>query len=237
MKVVTANPRAGITGLIQKADLKGLLERAAEVHGHYCPGLASGVKAAYAGASRLDLPDSEGMERVMAEVECNNCFVDGIQVVTGCTFGNNALIYRDLGKTAVTLYRRGEGSGLRIAVKNIAPGVGLSDAEQRDAQRLFEKAVKQRQEHSEEEGHRFRQLWAKSGHALLEQPDEDVLEIESVEVAEPEYAPIYDSVTCSACREKVMETRVRLRSGEPVCLTCAGERHWLVDGSGIRLSQ
>ncbi len=231
------NPRVRIAGLIQKADLKGLLEAAAEVHGHYCPGLATGVKAAYAGVSRLELADSEGMERVMAEVECNNCFVDGIQVVTGCTFGNNALIYRDLGKTAVTLYRRGQGRGLRIAVKNVTPGVGLSDAEQQEAQQLFEKAVNQRGQLSEEESHRFRQLWKRAGYALLDLPEEDVLEIESVEVAEPDYAPIHESATCSACGEKVMETRARLRSGEPMCLACAGEKHWLVDGSGIRLSE
>lgn len=121
-------------------------------------------------------------------------------------------------------------------MKNIAPGVRLSDAEQSDAQRLFEKAVKQRQELGEEESLRFRELWARSGYALLELPDEDVLEIESVEVAEPEYAPIYESVTCSACGDKVMETRARLRSAKPLCLVCAGEKHWLVDGSGIRLS-
>src|SRR5664280_2902492 len=50
--------------------------------------------------------ENTGMEEVVAIVECNNCFTDGIQVVTGCTFGNNALIYKDLSKTAVTVARR-----------------------------------------------------------------------------------------------------------------------------------
>ena len=56
------------------------------------------------------------MEEVVAIVECNNCFTDGIQVVTGCTFGNNALIYKDLGKTAVTVARRLDGAGVRLVV-------------------------------------------------------------------------------------------------------------------------
>ncbi|MCL4502615.1 MAG: FmdE family protein [Deltaproteobacteria bacterium] len=45
---------------------------------------------------------------MVAIVECNNCFTDGIQAVTGCTFGNNALIFQDLGKTAVTVASLGQ---------------------------------------------------------------------------------------------------------------------------------
>ncbi|MEM2924481.1 MAG: FmdE family protein [Methanocellales archaeon] len=56
------------------------------------------------------------MEEVLAIVETNNCFSDGIQFVTGCTFGNNALIYRDYGKIAMTFWRR-DGKGIRIAVR------------------------------------------------------------------------------------------------------------------------
>ena len=49
-------------------------------------------------------------------METNNCFTDGIQYISGCTLGNNALIYRDYGKTAVTFTRR-DGQGLRISVR------------------------------------------------------------------------------------------------------------------------
>ena len=59
------------------------------------------------------------MEKVTCIIECNNCFSDGVQITTGCTFGNNALIYRDLGKNAFTLIRRG-GRALRVTVRNEA---------------------------------------------------------------------------------------------------------------------
>ncbi|TDA32815.1 MAG: hypothetical protein DSO02_03405 [Hadesarchaea archaeon] len=58
----------------------------------------------------LPLPGSEGLrdrhekaggekgrrgetigERLLALVECNSCFTDGVQVATGCTLGNNCL--------------------------------------------------------------------------------------------------------------------------------------------------
>ena len=230
------NPRAEIEKLIGAGNLRELMERAALMHGHYCPGLASGVKAARAGMTRSGLLESEGMEKVMADVECNNCFVDGIQLVTGCTLGNNALIYRDLGVTAVTLYRRGDGTGLRVRVKELTPGTGLSDRETQQARELFEKSVKQRRDLDQEETRRFRTLWRKSAYALLDLPEDDLLSFETVEVAEPPYAPIHDSVTCARCGETVMESRARLRRGDILCLRCAGEQHGMVDGSGIDVS-
>ena len=226
------DPRANTEQMVQQENLQGLLEHAAEIHGHVCPGVAAGVKAAATAMRRLDL-QSEGMEDVMAEVECNNCFVDGIQAVSGCTLGNNALIYRDLGKTAVTFYRRGDSTGLRLCVRHMGPGVGLDDDEAEEADRLFEKAVKERKELDEAESRRFRKLWHSAAGGILDMPDEEFFAIETVEVSPPTFAPIFDSAECSVCGEEVMETRARLQGGEPVCLSCSGEHHWLVHGAGI----
>jgi len=218
--------------MIAENDLQGLLQRAAEIHGHICPGLAAGVKAAATAMRRLDL-QSEGMEDVMAEVECNNCFVDGIQAVSGCTLGNNALIYRDLGKTAVTFYCRGNSTGLRLCVREMGPGVALDDDEAEEADRLFEKAVEERKELDETESRRFRELWRTASQGILDMPADEFFRIETVEVSPPSFAPIFDSAECSVCGEEVMETRARLQGGEPVCLSCSGEHHWLVHGAGI----
>ena len=231
-KTETQNPRETIEELVSEGDLDALLERAAEVHGHICPGLAAGVKAAFVAAKRLGL-ENEGMEDVMAEVECNNCFVDGIQVVSGCTLGNNALIYRDLGKTAVTFYRRGEDEGLRLLVREMSPGIGLDEEGQEEADELFTKAVRERQELTEAESRRFRELWRACGRAVLDLSEEEYFKIETVQVEEVSYAPIFDSATCSLCGEDVMETRARLHQGKPVCLSCAEDVHWLVHGAGI----
>ena len=100
-----ASARAAVETMIRSKDLEGLLRHAETMHGHRCPYLALGVKAGQYAMDYLD-QENTGMEEMVAIVECNNCFTDGIQVVTGCTFGNNALIYKDLGKTAVTVARR-----------------------------------------------------------------------------------------------------------------------------------
>lgn len=230
------DPRNGIERLIAAGDLPALLDAAARVHGHYCPGLASGVRAAVAGSRRLGIVHSDGMEKVMAIVECNNCFVDGIQVVSGCTLGNNALIYRDLGRTAVTFYQRGKPTGLRVVVTGLGAGDGLEGEEKEEAADLFHRAVRKRKELSDEESRRFRELWRQSAYGLLAVPDEDLLHISTVPVEETAYAPIVDSAVCSVCGAKVMESRARLRGGRPVCLPCAGEPYGVLAGFGIHLS-
>ena len=92
-----ASARQPIETMIRSGDLEGLLRQAEAIHGHLCPFVSLGVKAGQYAMKHLDT-GSTGMEEVVAIVECNNCFTDGIQVVTGCTFGNNALIFRDLGQ-------------------------------------------------------------------------------------------------------------------------------------------
>ena len=99
------NPRQEIEEAIAAKDLSKLLRMNGMLHGHFCPFSAIGVKAAVRAVRELEVR-ATGMEEVVAIVETNNCFSDGIQFVTGCSFGNNALIYRDYGKTAFTLARR-----------------------------------------------------------------------------------------------------------------------------------
>ena len=226
------NPRTTIEKLITAGDLPGLLNRAAELHGHYCPGLALGVKAAYIAGKRLGIVHSDGMEELMAVVECNNCFVDGIQAVSGCTLGNNALIYKDFGKTAVTFYRRDDNSGLRLVVNG---SVGNQEEGQREKEtrELFDKAVKKREALTSEESRRFKELWGESTYRVLERPEDEIFKIETVEVPQIEYAPMFNSIQCSRCGEKVMETRIRMKNNEPVCIACAGDDYWMVAGRGI----
>jgi len=112
------NPRAPIEAMIREGDLEGLLKKAGELHGHFCPYVALGVRAGYGALKALGIERNLGMEEVVAIVETNNCFSDGVQMTTGCSFANNALIYYDLGKTAVTVARR-DGQAVRVAVRAI----------------------------------------------------------------------------------------------------------------------
>jgi formylmethanofuran dehydrogenase subunit E len=207
-----ASARQAVETMIRSRDLEGLLRHAETIHGHRCPFLALGVKA---GQYTMDFLDQEstGMEEVVAIVECNNCFTDGIQVVTGCTFGNNALIYKDLGKTAVTVARRHDGAAVRLVVH--------PDFRQRLFARypaagpLFEKVMVQRQGTAEDH-HRL---------------------VETCTIQMPALARILATEVCERCGEGVMESRIRVQAGQKVCLACAGEEYYTLTGQGISCSR
>lgn len=224
------SPRAAIEHLVEQGDLEGLLRKAGELHGHFCPYLSYGVRAAYVALRQLGIESNTGMEKVVAIVETNSCFSDGVQMVTGCTFGNNALIYEDVGKTAVTVAKRDE-TAIRVALKQ-----GVSDsfaARYPEAHELFQRIVVRREEVAEEDSARMMRLWAETSFGELALPDEELFNVESKTIRPPAYAPIFASVTCSVCGESVMETRARLREGKPACMQCAGTEHYVLDGSGI----
>jgi formylmethanofuran dehydrogenase subunit E len=220
------DPRRKIEEAVQAGELGTLLKMSGMLHGHFCPGSALGVKAGARAMRDLGVKSSTGMEEVIAIVEVNSCFSDGIQIVTGCTFGNNALIYRDLGKTAFTLAKR-SGEGIRISVK---PG-GM-EGQASEASRLFRQLINERKS-AESDPIKVSQLQIEAAFKLLDVPDEEVFDIKKVKIKIPDYARIYASVKCSVCGENIMEPRARLKEGKPICLTCAGLQFFQLAGDGI----
>ena len=83
-------------------------------HGHWCPGLAIGIRAAEWALKEMGkAPDEE----IVAVVETDMCGVDAIQYLTGCTFGKGNLIHKDYGKNAFTFYRRRDGKAMRLVLR------------------------------------------------------------------------------------------------------------------------
>jgi len=217
--------------LVEERDYEGILRYAREFHGHVCPYVALGIRASMIameelGVGRLDYSGSVD-ERILAVVETNNCFTDGVQVTTGCTLGNNSLIYFDLGKTALTLVKRSDWNGVRV----YADGERLRRHYPPEAVELFNRVVKERKG-TDEERKRLWELWEEIAHKMLRLPKNE-FKVERVRVEPIEQAPIFESVRCSGCGELVMGTRVVYRDGRPLCLKCAGERYYAVIGRGI----
>jgi formylmethanofuran dehydrogenase subunit E len=225
-------PREAIKKLLAEGNLEKLLEKAAEIHGHYCSYMALGVRATYVAFKKLGIVESTGMEEILAIVECNNCFVDGIQAISGCTLGNNALIYKDLGKTAVTFIRRKENKAIRVVVKYSGDEM-KKNPDTEEAMALFDKAVKKREKLTSKERKHMKELWTVMSFQVLEKPEKEIFEIKKVKPEKIEYAPIFESIQCSVCGENVMETRIRIKENKPVCISCAGDEYWMVAGSGI----
>lgn len=105
-------------------------EKAIEFHGHACPGLAIGYKAAEAAMKVLgDARDTD--EELVAVVQNDSCAVDAIQSVLGCTAGKGNLIFKNMGKQVYTVGRRSDGTAVRIALKYEILSGGTGTKEER----------------------------------------------------------------------------------------------------------
>ncbi len=101
------------------------LRRAVAFHGHLCPGLLIGWRAARAAADALEATGSPDEELILI-AENDSCSVDAFQALLSTTFGKGNLIFRDYGKQVFTLGDRRSGRSVRVALRSDAFPVGLS---------------------------------------------------------------------------------------------------------------
>ena len=187
-------------------------EEVVKFHGHSCMGLATGYRVAEAALKALD-NDRDIDEEIVAVVENDNCSIDAIQYVTGCTFGKGNLIFYDYGKPVYTFARRSNQKAVRIVAK------GLDDNKYRELADLRQKISSG--EFTAEEQERFKQLSSEAMQQLLSEPLDNVVDVLEITYNIPEKARIFNSITCNSCGEKVMEPRARVENGEIVCIPCA----------------
>jgi len=174
-------------------------------------GLALGYRAGKAGLQRLNSIRSPD-EGLVAIAETDNCAVDALQVLTGCTMGKGNIFFYDYGKNAFTIGRRDTGEAVRIV------GRSLDDVLGESYEQLRSKALSCAASQSEMQ--RFRETQSGALQRILD-ADEDILfKIEQVQLDFPVRARVFPSIVCSSCGERVMEPRVRLLNGKFVCIPC-----------------
>lgn len=194
--------------IIDREDFK----RCEKFHGHICPGLSIGYRAASIGLERLSeqrAPDEE----VVAVVETDACCVDAIQVLTGCTFGKGNFIYKDNGKMVFTFFSRNSGKGVRIAMR---PGAFALNKEHAA---LLEKVMAGNAD--KEAGLRFRELHQKRSYDVLEMPIDKLFAITEVTLPPPPKARIEPSEPCALCGEPTMASKLVAVGDGKQCRECA----------------
>jgi tRNA-Thr(GGU) m(6)t(6)A37 methyltransferase TsaA len=223
-----SNPRRQIISQILAGETDKLLIKAAQIHGHYCPGLAMGIMAATFAMQQIKAR-SDGMEDLIVITETNNCVSDGIQFVTGCSFGNNALIFKDIGKTAFTISKR-EGKGIRISTRPDSRKY-ISQIKGKFSKQ-YEKVIKI-QNHNDQEIALLKKLGIEKAFAILKLDFEKIFKVEEVEIDIPSYAPSHESILCEKCGESIMASRIIQKDGKKLCIPCSGESYFQLDGHGI----
>ena len=188
-----------------------MVQKTVAFHGHMCPGLAIGIRAAE--VALRDIGPHAHDEEVVAVVETDMCGVDAIQSLTGCTFGKGNLIHLDYGKNAFTFYRRSDGKGIRLVTRPDAFGEPDPEFESL-RERLGDADL------TPEERKRFWELHAARSRQILDIPLDELFELKEPEGKIPRHARVMDSVACEGCSEQVMETRTRRFEGKTLCIPC-----------------
>lgn len=196
-------------------------EDAVAFHGHTCPGLALGYRAAEYAMKHLNSGRS-GDEELVAIVENDACGVDAVQAIAGCSVGKGNLILRDLGKHAYTFINRKTGTAIRL-VQRPEP---LTERLDPGAAALRTKVMSGKATPAEEK--EFEERQAAIIGKILTIPFGELFIEKEARSEIPGRARISGSVPCAVCGEMVAEHRARVKNGKIVCIPCAGEysRGW-----------
>lgn len=187
------------------------LEMAIQFHGHICPGLLMGVRAAEFALEKLAVdPDID--EELVAVVETDSCGVDAIQSILGCTFGKGNLIFRDFGKNVYTIGSREKNRAIRMAQRY---GVKFSPDWPRYKELTEIKSL------SQEELQEKESILGAMFEKVMTMPFEELFKWEEVAFEMPAKAQMVETVQCQMCGEGVMKTRTVSGGKGLVCLSCA----------------
>lgn len=191
-----------------------MVQQAVAFHGHLCPGLAMGIRAAEIALREVGRCTEEW--EVAAQVETDMCAVDAIQLLVGSTFGRGTLIHLDYGKNAYTFTSRADGKTIRIVSKPTAGGP-MSEEHQALWQKMRERTM------TAEDKKRFWELQNARARVILGEPLENLYEFTEPPALLPrrDGSPLY--TRCEACGEMVAQNKARSVGNKTLCVPCAGK--------------
>ena len=99
-------------------ELTSILEKTADFHGHLGPFLVIGVRAGLVGLNRVGITIGDTLV-VTASVPIRipfSCILDGLQISTNCTVGNQRLSVRNSDEIQLIFERKGNGRKVVVAL-------------------------------------------------------------------------------------------------------------------------
>ena len=194
------------------------LQAGLEFHGHKCPAMPLGLRAAETAMNKLGVERTGAKDLValleLGEDHCAHCYADGVQVMTGCTFGKGNIRQLGYGKFGLTLVDRKSGRAVRVVPK----------------------AEVQLQSQKSD----FFQNYRMKGVPPTEVPDEVVQPMIDKVMAAPAEALFnvgevsaysgdvsgesFNSFVCEECGDLVVEEYGRVKHGKKVCIPCSAGR-------------
>ena len=197
-------------------ELEQILETGIAFHGHRCPAMPMGLKAGLAAMKALGVEHAKDKE-LFVESETGKghaagCFLDGIMVATGCTYGKSNIVKRYYNKMAFTLIDQQTGRAVRVSLK---PD-------------FFEKALESPFVQKRKAGVPPQDISPEIADPLINRIiglDEaeflDIGDVHSVDVKKGK--GVFEAKRCDACGELTFVNKLRVKDdGSLVCIPCSG---------------
>ena len=185
------------------------------LHGHKCPAMPLGLRAGAAALDALGVSRStDGQLEAILELgdgHCSHCFADGVQMVTGCTFGKGNIRKLGFGKFGLTLVDRTTGRRVRV--------IPLAEAQMASRQSPFFLQYRMK-------GVPASQIPAEVADPLIQRvmnaPVEQLLKVGEVESGTliTKRGETFDTFLCEHCGEMTMETYGRTQGHRRLCIPC-----------------
>lgn len=198
-------------------DPKEYLEAGQQLHGHKCPAMPLGLRAGAAAMNALGVDRSRDGQLValveLGDHHCAHCFADGIQMITGCTFGKGNIKQLGYGKFGLTLVEKATGRAVRV--------VPRAEAQAATKQTPFFKEYR-------EKGIPASQVPLEVVQPLIDQvmaaPEDKILKLSEITRHElPKSMESFASFTCERCGDMVVERYGRVAGSKKVCIPCHEE--------------
>lgn len=185
--------------------LDTLLKKSAELHSHLCPRQVLGVRMGMFAGKLLDVELPQTEKRVLAIVETDGCFSDGVAVAANCWVGRRTMRVEDYGKSAATFVDTHTDRALRISPR--PEGRELAERYAPEADNRWEAML--------------------LGYQRM--PDEELLQWEEVTLKTPVGQIISRPglrVNCARCGEEIINEREVDVDGQLLCCACAGNGYY-----------
>lgn len=195
-------------------DPKSFYEMGLALHGHKCPAMPMGLRVGAAAMNKLGVDRAKDGELValieIGDNHCATCFADGIQMVTGCTFGKGNIQKLHYGKWGVTLIDKKGKKAVRVTPR--------AEAMQANKESTFFTEYR-------EKGIPASQVPSEHVEPLVERvlnaSEDQLLSIGKIVDYNREEAPhSFAGFICEMCNEMTVEPYGRIFGEKRVCIPC-----------------
>lgn len=194
-------------------EFKNYLELGIKFHGHKCPAMPLGLRAASIAMNMLGVERSQDKElSVISETgkgHAAGCFLDGIMTVTGCTYGKSNIQKLYYNKMAFTLIDNKTGRSIRVSLKP----------------EFFAKTLNSPFVQERKAGVLPQDISSDIADPLIEKvltlPEESFLEVGEIkEIEVPKKSGVFDAKPCADCGELTFIDKLIESDKGYICMTC-----------------